>query len=263
MNNIVMCTKIKFLLVIFCVLGVFSANAQHTYPPQQALWDADSLGTQRAVLMVNGKDKLVKAVIPWRNQHVVPEQQMIVVDSLTNQRIDPSAYVSIRKEEGVILFEAISGPGIYYVYYLPYHLGGRSKYYPDAIYLKRESSSNGEIEKADKIKSAAKVLRFDAVDSFNSNDPMELIATQEETKGLINTHSREMYLAFPEERSFPIRMNNHLPKRWIDPRRSNNEVYGEAKRGEYYAFQIGVWPIKSDLRDVRISCSSLRTPQEQ
>jgi len=253
-----MCTKTKFLLVIFCVLGVFSASAQHTYPPQQALWDADSLGTQRAVLMVNGKDKLVKAVIPWRNQHVVPEQQMIVVDSLTNQRIDPSAYVSIGKEEGVILFEAISGPGIYYVYYLPYRLGGRSKYYPDAIYLKRESSSNGGIEKADKIKSEAKVLRLEAVDSFNSNDPMEVIATQEETKGLINAHSGEMYLAFPEERSFPIRMNNHLPKRWIDPRRRNNQVSGEAKRGEYYAFQIGVWPIKSDLRDVRISCSSLK-----
>lgn len=256
-----MYTKTKFLLIIACVLNLFAANAQHIYPPQQARWDADSLGNQRAVLLVEGKDKLIKATIPWRNQQVTPEQQIIIVDSSTNRKITPSSYISIAQEEGVILFDAISGPGVYYVYYLPYHLGGRSKYYPDAEYLKRPDMPllNDAPKNATKVKNEAKVLRFDAVDSFNSNDPMEVLATQEEVKEFLNTRDQEAYYVFPESGAFPIKMSHHIPRRWTDQKRDNSLLTGAAKRGEYYAFQLGVWPMKTDLKDVRISCSALKS----
>ena len=45
---------------------------------------------------------------------------------------------------------------------------------------------------------------------------MEVIATAEETRALLEKHPGEAFLLFPEDRAHPIRMTGDLPKRWVD-----------------------------------------------
>ncbi|WP_134090750.1 glycoside hydrolase domain-containing protein [Olivibacter sp. XZL3] len=253
-----MYTKTKLLYIIMVLLS-FSVYAQHHYPPQKSLWGADSLGNQRAVIRVKGDEKLVKVSIPWRNRNVKSDQRVIIVDSLTQQAIDPARYVTMNEEGGVLLFHPLSGEGIYYVYYLPYQLGGRSKYYPDAEYLKKADTIRyEEQEKQQKPKSKTQLLRLESVDAFNENGVMETIATQEEVNGFICKHKSQAYFIFPEDRSLPIRMNDHVPKKWLSGRLQNNRFEGESARGCFYAFQLGLWSPKQALENVRIIFSPLR-----
>ena len=67
------------------------------------------------------------------------------------------------------------------------------------------------------------------------------------------------YLLFPEDRRFPIRMANDLPFRWI---RSGPkaEFEGEADRGEFYVFQIGLYAVRKPVEDINIDISDLCAP---
>jgi hypothetical protein len=154
----------------------------------------------------------------------------------------------LTREAGDIAFQPIAGPGEYFVYYMPYEGSVRSNY-PKITYQKPDSGGDRAwVERHALARGGAgwrtvpeaELLAFEAVDSMSGVEPMERIATAAEPprceRGIRDAPS----LAFPEDRSRSIRMMDDLPERWIATG-ADGAVTGEAERGEFYAFQVGVW----------------------
>jgi len=74
------------------------------------------------------------------------------------------------------------------------------------------------------------VLEFQARTDFDSFYPMEVVATAQEVKSFLALHAAEPVLVVPEDRRFPIRMRDDLPKRWIDRGRAKLYGRGPAER---------------------------------
>ncbi|SHG26515.1 hypothetical protein SAMN05444483_107110 [Salegentibacter echinorum] len=242
-------------LIMGCILFANDIQAQeHNYPPEPSRWEADSLGNQRAVIKVeNPIEEVITITIPWRNRNVKSEQLVYVVDSTRNTIVTETKQFKMTPEYGVISFNTKGKKGIYYVYYLPYKLTGSSNY-PDAVYKTTKlSSPSSDTENTE----GASVIRFDAVDSFNSNDPMEIIATKDEEEKLKNENPNRNYLVFPERRNIPIKMKQYLPKKWIESD-IKSTFKDETRPGENYTFQLGVWAFRNKLNDVRITFSDLK-----
>ena len=249
----------QLAIILAVSLLTNSVQAQLAYPPETQKWDADLLGNHRAVLRVNTDQKEVQVDIPWRNRWVEANQQVIIVDSASNKQIVPSAYLWINMESGGLRFKPVSGKGIYYVYYLPYQMGGRSRNYPDAIYLKNAVSAPAKgTQHVGGNSKGVTVARFDAVDQYNSNDPMEVIARKQEVQSFLSRNANSAYYLFPELREFPIKMESNLPKRWIEKEKAMNTLKGIGQQGEFYAFQLGLWSPKQELNDVQISFSDFK-----
>jgi hypothetical protein len=229
------------------------------YTNGHGAWNADSLGNHRAVVWFNGpKAAVAKVHIPWRRRDDNPQDKRIIVeDAATHQRILNVETANISREAGDVYFEPVSGKGLYYVYYMPYKNEGRSNY-PKGVYLKPEQTASqvwlSQIKKP--VAAAALVKEIQSIDAFNSFYPMEVIATAAETQQLVSRHSGAPYLVFPEDRLHPIRMKKDLPYRWI---RSGvqNSFAGQADKGEYYAFQLGIYALQP-LQQVRVQFSDLK-----
>ncbi|WP_312747595.1 glycoside hydrolase domain-containing protein [Sphingobacterium multivorum] len=250
----------KLAIILAVSLCANSARAQLTYPPETQKWDADQLGNHRAVLQVNTDQKEVQVTIPWRNRWVEANQQVIIVDSASNKQIAPSSYLWMNTESGGLRFKPVSGKGVYYVYYLPYQMGGRSRNYPDAIYLKNAVSAPAKVVQQEAGNSkGVTVARFDAVDKYNSNDPMEMIGTVAEVNSFVRRNGNTDYYLFPELREFPIKMESNLPQRWLMKGKSTSKLEGKGQKGEFYAFQLGLWSPKQELHDIQISFSDFKT----
>lgn len=244
--------KIRNIITLYFTLLTTASFGQkaHFYPPELAKWDADQLGNQRAVVQVLQKGNSITVNLPWRNRNVLADQQIIVVDSSSNKQYSPLQYGKLSEESGVIQFETSSGPGIYYVYYLPYKLGGRSKNYPDAIYLKNNQVVNQDLKPENE---AFKILRFESVDKFNSNDEMDLIASQSEKADFLRKNNQKAYLLFPENISHQIKSSKYFPKRWTSQNIEGNMLKGTTDKGVLFPFQIGIYSDKQDLNRIKIS----------
>ena len=68
---------------------------------------------------------------------------MIVVDAATGKEISNVLLMEINREFGDIAFQPVSGPGTYYVYYLPYVMGGRENY-PEVTYPGPKKQASAE-----------------------------------------------------------------------------------------------------------------------
>jgi len=180
-----------------------------------------------------------------------PEDKRIIVqDSATGRRIRNVSIRSVTRESGDILFEPVSGAGIYYVYYLPYRNEGRSNY-PRGVYWRPDTTADEAWQgRGGDWPVNTKVTGFQAIDSFNSFYPMEVIATAAETEALRAKYRNDPFLLFPEDRGHPIRMRRDLPFRWV---RAGPGAAFEARMGlgEYYAYQIGLYALQP-LTDVRV-----------
>ncbi|WP_293914981.1 MULTISPECIES: glycoside hydrolase domain-containing protein [unclassified Sphingobacterium] len=239
-----------------CMLTALHVQAQHEYPPQKPLWNIDELGTQRAVLRVESASKQVTASIPWRNRNVRADQKIILVDSATQQVFSPSHYGNISAVSGEFQFEPRSGKGIYYVYFLPYKLVGRSENYPDVAYLKQEDERN-TWDKT--VKARAKLVRIEAADTFNQNDAMDVISTPQEQTAFLKKHRKSSYFVFPEDRDHQIKMADDLPQRWTTGNVEGQTLRIKSDKGELLAFQLGLYSDKQDLQDIKISFSDLKS----
>ena len=172
-------------------------------------------------------------------------------------------------EVGDIVFQPKTVPGDYYVYYLISQMEGRSNYptvtYPapdltyESSWIKKHGLPAGSLSK-DQLPDlpVACVKEIQAIDELNSFYPMEVIAASQETVDLLAEYPHAAYLVFPEDRSYPIRMADDLPYRWVKLG-PQSEFEGEAARGEFYAFQIGVYACRSDISDVEVMFSPLRS----
>ncbi len=257
MNTIKRCTLGGLLTACLFSLDV---HAQWTYPPVADKWDGDQLGNHRAVVKVDNTDQNdAQVVIPWRNRWMKSDQQILIIDSASNKKVAIDAYEWINIESGAFRFKPLSAQGTYYIYYLPYQMGGRSRNYPDAIYLKNATNAPSLVKEGFKNSKGVSLIRFESIDSFNSNDPMEVIATQQEVSDFIARRPQADYYIFPEPREFQVKMEHHLPQRWMDRQFNFTNLAGKAKRGEYYAFQVALWSPKQELKDVQISFSDFKS----
>jgi hypothetical protein len=257
------------LLALVTFLALAAGSSEGKGSANREKWDSATLGNHRAVLRVEAKADAVLAHIPWRRRDAAPESKaLLVVEAATGAVIQNVARLEIRREFGDLAFQAAAGPGDYFVYYLPYRVEGRSNYpkviYPapepttDPAWLERHGldRASPSPDRTDALP-RARFLRLESVDEFDTFDPMELIATREETDRLLAAHPGAGFLVLPEDRRFPIRMADDLPWRWAQ-RGPGRRFRGDAARGEFYAFQIGVWACRADVPGLKVSSSDLR-----
>lgn len=250
--------KILSLLTFACYS--FHANSQEIpYLNGHDNWNADSLGNHRAVIRVYQQGDFISVSIPWRRRDPNPQDKRIIVtDSAHNRLITNAVASDITQESGTVRFQPVSGPGLYYVYYMPYRNEGRSNY-PKGVYLKQLNTADAQW--LDKLSTAKKgkatVVAFESVNAFNSFYPMEVIATAKETDSLVKASHHTDYLVFPEDRSFPVKMTDHLPQRWVH-KGSVTHFEGTAARGEFYSFQLAVYALQ-DLANVQLRFSDLKS----
>lgn len=216
-------------------------------------WDADSLGDQRAVIRVRQAAPAVRVTIPWRRRDSLPEGRDIVVLSQASGKSMRLARGHIDRDAGTIAFEPADGPGEYDVYYLRYTGSVRANYprvsYPrpspgDSAWIRLLALEPEGMGDGWRGLPEAELVEIQSDGAWNSLAPMELIAGKEETRALLERHAGAALLLFPEDREHPIRMTRDLPHRWIEAG-ANGPVRISGVRGEYLAFQIGVYAVDS------------------
>ncbi|HKV73828.1 MAG TPA: glycoside hydrolase domain-containing protein, partial [Gemmatimonadales bacterium] len=224
------------------------AGAAQTLNYAVGSWNPDSLGHHRVVVHVADSAEAVVADIPWRRRDFHPEQVDVEVFSAGGVRVHNVYRASITRERGVLIFQPVSGPGDYFLYYLPYRGSIRSNY-PRISYAAPVDSSDpqwlhevmsGAEQGVGAGLPAARVVRIESSSEWDSFWPMEVIATRDETEALVRKAGKQPFLLFPEDRTRAIRMRHDLPARWIEAG-PGGPVTGTAQRGEWYAFQVGVY----------------------
>jgi len=230
----------RLLALVFFVILAFSTRAQETpYGSCPNCWNPDSLGNHRAVVRFDGPGSIGRVYVSWRLPFTDPlDHRIIVQDAATNARVKSFTGL-LNRERGEIYFEATSGKGLYYIYYLPYKNEGRSNY-PKGAYQKPDTVT---FPVHGSLKLNCTVTAFQSIDSFNTFYPMEVIATSKETAALKAKNPGAAFLLFPEDREHAIRMQNDLPLRWIK-KGPANIINITAARGEYQAFQIGLYALR-------------------
>ncbi len=238
-------------------------------PYRTASWDPDSgSGNHRAVVRVNQKSDAVFVRLPWRRPDPAPDKKrVLVVNAASNREIKNVFPIAVNNEYGDFVFQASEAPADYYFYYLPYKLEGRN--YPKVTYLPAEYEAetgwllrNGlrtdllaGFNPADFPR--AEVLAFECLDEFSSFYPMEIIATAEELKLLTEQRRDLPFLIFPEDSRFPARMSDFLPQLWV--KKGPADFFeGQADRGEYFVFQLGIYAHSQKLEKIRLKFSDLK-----
>ena len=259
---------VRGLVVLAAVLGLVpvAAVAQQV-PRRTGAWNPDSLGNHRVVLQVDARAPAVRVHVEWRRRDSHPELKRLIVTDSTGHRVLNATPIRITRVSGDLAFEPIAGPGRYFAYYMPYAGSVRSNYpkitYPapdttaDAGWLRRLRLDRPADSGWRQLPEAS-VVAIEAVDSMSRMDPMEVIATPQEASDLGRRHRGEPFVLFPEDRTRAIRMTHDLPQRWIAPG-GDGPVTGTALRGEFYAFQLGVWALRA-LDSVRITFGPLAGP---
>lgn len=258
--------------LLFTLLGllIYSGLQAQTVPTDElyglGTWNADSLGNHRVVVAVDTPADAVSATIKWRRRDLNPaSKNLIVVDATTGKRITNVCRFAINREQGEIIFQPQTVPGEYYIYYLKNVMSG-SPYYPTVTYPAFENTASTDWMKRNKLSGskapkmpAAKVIQFQAINELNRFYPMEVIATSDERAQLLKEHPEEKYILFTEDRKFPIRMTTDIPYKWIADKR-HDFFHGQADKGEYYVFQLGVWAARSNVEELHIDFSALTNP---
>ncbi len=247
----------KLLVFIFLLVAGSAINAQSLrFSSSNNNWNADSLGDFRAIVRVKNNVDIVRTYIEWRRRDKHPEtKRIIVVDSNTNQKVNNVYADNLIREHGEVYFQPISGPGTYFIYYMPYKNEGSSNY-PKGIYLSPEQTASPDwLKKVSDTLSVTYSYEIQSINSFNSMYPMEIIAAKFLSDSLIARNSDKPFIVFPEDRLHPIRMKYDLPDRWVT-RGIKNIFSDSASKGENYSYQLGVYAIK-DLKDVHVTFSNL------
>jgi hypothetical protein len=247
-----------YLLPLLALFAPLLAQAPISYGT--GVWARETLGNHRAVVRVDGKTDAAWVHLDWRRRDLDPAaKEVLVVDAATGKTIANVARVAITRDAGDLIFQPVSGPGEYWIYFLPYVDGGRANYpkvtYPppsdnaDAAWLLQNHAVQPGMPRAE-------VVAFQSVDDFDRFTSMELIATREEVNGLLKKHPDSGYFVFPEDRRNSIRMTGDIPAEWAQ-RGPGAALEGVAARGEFYAFQLGVWAARTPLKNVRVRFDSI------
>ncbi len=258
--------------VIF-MFASFSAGQEVRY--EVASWPEEGRGNHRAIVEVSQPADAVRAHIPWRRRDPLPERKAIIVfDSTTGKQVTNVLPIVVTQEYGDIVFQPVTTPGRYEVYYMPYEpphwvwdMWGEStksvyfspKPTADPEWLVRNGLTGDGIEQGHwRTLPEASLISIQARTEFDRFDPMEVIATREEVESLLAKYPTRNYLTFPEDRQFPIRMFEHPPHRWI-VQGPSDKFEGQAQPGEFYPFQIGIFALRKPITNLKVRFSDLQS----
>lgn len=243
------------------VLAASPPAGELPYGVAQAPWPQE-LGNHRIRLRVGESADAVRVHIPWRRRDLSPQEKAMLVYAADGRQVANVALLDVNREYGDIAFGPVPAPGEYLLYTMPYTVSGGAADYrlqyaapiaPDPQWLQRNGLQSGG---QPRDLPSARALEIQARSDFHRFDPMEVIATGHETVELLAAHSDAPYLLFPEDRRFPIRMQDDLPLRWISGG-PGGEFSGEAARGEFYVLQIGVWAAREPLEIPSVAAGPL------
>jgi len=263
------CWSARFAVVGFAI-GACGLAAAQDVSYGIGSWPEKGHGNHRAVLRVGGKGDAVWAHIEWRRRDRDPEARDIrVFDATTGERVLNVARASVTREAGDLVFQPATAPGEYHVYYLPYNPGVANFDDPGTYFAPEDTADREWLARngltAEGLASGkwralprAELVEIQARSEFHRMDPMEILATEEETAGLLAAHPNRSYLLFPEDREHAIRMPDDLPLRWIR-RGPADEFLGAANPGEYYVFQIGVYAARQAIPTLALESSDLKS----
>ena len=249
--------KRQLLLIALMALGLAMNAQQYTYEVPETPWE-ESFGNHRTLIKVNKSAEVVSLDFLWRRaDNGIHESRFLIVHAETGDTISNILRQDITNERCQLLF----GPaekGNYYFYYLPYKVQYENGFCRGGYLKPEETPSKDWSAKAKETRkpTKAQVLKIQARTDFNSFYPMEVIATEKERKQYATKHTSP-FLLFPEDRSNPIRMRNHLPVHWLKMKQGQ-AFHGTAAPNEYYAFQIGVWASTKDINSISYHASDLK-----
>ena len=249
--------KKTILLLTILISNLLASSQEVKYTIANNDWNPDSLGNHRVILHFYGNGNVARTIIQWRRRDTDPwNKRLIVVDAKTNEKIDNIRPGVSNNEKTELWFEPTSGPGDYYVYYMPYK--NEKSNYPKGIYLASELTTSigwlGSISAKVPVNTTVKEIQ--SINALNSFYPMEITATVKETAALISKSKRSDMLVFPEDRNFPVKMTNSLPYRWIQ-KGIRSTFSGEASRGENYTYQLAVYPLQH-IEGLTVTFSALK-----
>jgi hypothetical protein len=87
----------------------------------------------------------------------------------------------------------------------------------------------------------------------------ELYVSPEVAKKNHGQSLRESFYIFGETRENPLRWNDSLKISWLDKDFTKNAFELQARPGEYFVYQIGVWAVKKDLQNLTLRFSDLKS----
>jgi hypothetical protein len=257
-----------WLLLVWLAGGLRLADAEGVLRYTIGDWPVAGLGNARVRLSVSNSAEIVWAHVPWRRRDAHPEQKAtLLVDAATGRQVTNVIRVKVSRESGDFLWQPPTAPGEYYLYDLPFQTVGEG-YCPTTRYLAPTNMADAAwtascAAAVERIKEgkpagvpAADVLEMQAIDDFHRFDPMEITATSEELQPFLSAHASRPYLLFPEDRRKPIRMTDDLPLRWVQTG-PGDSFKGEACRGEFYAFQVGLYASRQAIEDVAVTFGDL------
>ncbi len=237
--------------------------------------------TERLIksLSSSGKASAAWAHVAWRRRDSDPEQKAIFIhDAKTGKRIENFEIINLNREYLDVVFEPQTIPGDYEIYYLPYfERFGRWHYWASnekyvrpynlcdenwlskvSYYVGNPDATNPKISEGNWQRlPRAELVEIQSRTEFDSFYPMEVPANKEEIQEIATKHKEKDFLVFPEDRKYPVRMFETIPLRWVKTV-AGNEFIGEAQPGEYYCFQIGVYALKKEIRDIAVRYSGLK-----
>jgi hypothetical protein len=88
------------------------------------------------------------------------------------------------------------------------------------------------------------------------------LSTKEALEKYGNRLNERKFLAYPELRETPIKWFDSIPERKIESTLSSSVFQMSADGGEYYVWQIGIWAVQEDLREVKVLFSEFKGEKE-
>lgn len=256
--------KLLFLLIFWSVLDL---KAQEFRPEESyygiAFWEPDSLGNHRAVIEVNEANDRVRVTLPWRRRDKgIAEKGIVLIEASTGKRIHNFYREKISAEAGRLIFRPETVPGTYFIYYMPYRSSGGP--YPKVTYPKETTSPDAawlqetrEVVASGRSLPEARFLQFQSRGAFNSFYPMEITATAAEKAALLEANPGKDYLIFAEDRMHPVKMFHDIPYRWT-VKGAGRPFSAEADQNEYFVFQLGIWAVNRELKDIQVTFAPLQ-----
>ena len=182
--------------------------------------------------------------LPWMRRDLDPAAIQVIV---TDQAGTLMLNVWVRRAErkvGEVIFEPLSGPGEYYLYYLPFS-GRSTHYYPEVSYLPATKGVDPAWQEMAEhsVLPEAELLRFESASEHHTFTQMERVARPEDQWAMLYSQGDAALLVFPEDREHPIRMTDDIPQRWAE-RGQGEPLALQGAPGEWLAFQLGVLALR-------------------
>ena len=237
-----------------------------TYEPTEQRWDPDMVGNHRAVIEVDTDARAVRVHVPWRRRDAGGAGKgVVLIAQGTEMPVRNVTQAAMSREAGTFVFEPEQGLGTYFLYTMPY-TGDAQAHYPKLAYAPYAESADPAwkaehgLDNADESHlmalPAARFVRMESVDDHNAFTRMEIPASDEELAGLLRRRLEEPFMLFTAERTAPIRMRHDIPAYWaVD---DAGPFVGQARPGEFYVFQVGVFAAQADLQKLTVTFSDLR-----